>query len=185
MPLSTICVYCGASTKANPLYAQAATQVGQLLGQNGIKTVYGGGTLGLMGAVANGALAAGGNVIGIIPSHLRAREQDSEHHSLTQLHVVESMHERKKMMVDHADGFIILPGGFGTLDEMFEIISWRQLGLHNKPVVLFNINGFWDKFVAAIDDLLAQNFIKIQDRDLFKVANNLEDLLPLLKTSAC
>lgn len=180
MVLSTICVYCGASTKANTLYAQAATQVGQLLGQNGIKTIYGGGTLGLMGAVANGALGAGGQVIGIIPSHLRAREQDTEHHGLTELRVVESMHERKKMMVDHADGFIVLPGGYGTMDELFEIVTWRQLGLHNKPIVLFNINGFWDKFVAAIDDLLTQNFIKPQDRDLFKVTDKLEELLPLL-----
>ena len=180
MKLETICVYCGASTQADPLYANMAGQVGQLLAQHGIKTVYGGGTLGLMGAVANGALAAGGQVVGIIPGHLRAREQDSQHHGLTALHVVESMHERKKMMVDHANGFIILPGGFGTLDEMFEIITWKQLGLHNKPVVLFNVNGFWDNFLVAIDGALAQNFIKPADRQLFKVANQLDDLLPLL-----
>jgi uncharacterized protein (TIGR00730 family) len=180
MTLQAICVYCGASTQADPLYANVATQVGQLLAQHGLKTIYGGGTLGLMGAVANGALAAGGEVVGIIPGHLRTREQDSQHHGLTALHVVESMHERKKMMVDHASGFIILPGGFGTLDEMFEIITWKQIGLHNKPVVVFNVNGFWDNFLVAIDGLLAQNFIKPADRQLFKVVNRLDDLLPAL-----
>lgn len=178
--ISTICVYCGASTKALPLYAKTAGEVGQLLAQHGIKLVYGGGTLGLMGAVAQSALDAGGQVVGIIPHHLQARERDSQDIALTELVLVESMHERKKTMVDRSDAFIVLPGGFGTLDELFEIITWKQLGLHNKPIILLNINGFWHKFVAAIDDLLAQNFIKPADRQLFDVIENLDDLADFL-----
>lgn len=180
--LQTVCVYCGASTRVSADYLQAAEQVGTALGQNGLNVVYGGGRMGLMGKVADSALQAGGKVIGIIPQHLQDREE--RHDDLTELHVVNSMHERKQMMVMRSDAFVILPGGYGTLDEAFEILTWKQLGLHNKPILFVNINSFWSPLKDFKSKLLQENFIKPTDLDLFGFVESPQDLVPALK-AAC
>ncbi|WP_347304112.1 TIGR00730 family Rossman fold protein [Croceibacterium sp. TMG7-5b_MA50] len=162
-----ICVYLGSSPGANPLYAQAAHDFGTLLAQRGIGLVYGGGTVGLMGVVADAACAAGGEVIGVIPEALRAREHD--HQGITQLHVVKTMHERKAMMADLADGFVTLPGGIGTFEEMFEAWCWSQLGYHNKPVGLLDVNGFYSRLGRFIDDVVAEGFLQPRHRAMLIV----------------
>ena len=176
--LQTVCVYCGASTRVSAAYLEAATQVGTFLGQNGLNVVYGGGRMGLMGAVADAALQAGGKVIGIIPQHLQEREE--RHDDLTELHIVNSMHERKQLMVMKSDAFVILPGGYGTLDEAFEILTWKQLGLHNKPILFVNIKGFWSPLKDFKAKLLEENFIKEGDLDLFHFVETPDALVPAL-----
>ena len=178
--LQTVCVYCGASTRVSPRYLEAAQQVGTALGEVGLSVVYGGGRQGLMVAVADAALVAGGKVIGIIPQHLQDREV--RHDDLTELHIVASMHERKQLMVMKSDAFVILPGGYGTLDEAFEILTWKQLGLHNKPILFVNIDGFWSPLNDFKKKLSEENFIKPEDLDLFSFVETPEDLVPMLKT---
>jgi len=159
MPLpSTLCVYCASSADIAQPYKDAAVELGRMAAERGIDIVYGGGRVGLMGLVADTALAAGGQVTGIIPGHIAAMEV--AHQTLTELIVVKTMHERKKMMFDRSDAFIILPGGMGTLDEMLEILTWKQLGLHDKPVILANIDGYWDRLLAVIDHGVAEGFIR-------------------------
>lgn len=176
--LKTVCVYCGASTRVAPLYLEAARAVGTTLAQNDLGVVYGGGRMGLMGEVADSALAAGGKVIGIIPQHLQDRE--ARHDDLTELHIVTSMHERKQLMVMRSDAFVILPGGYGTLDEAFEILTWKQLGLHNKPILFVNINSFWSPLKDFKEKLLAENFIKPDDLGLFSFAESVDQIVPQL-----
>ena len=146
--LKTLCLYCGSANKVDQIYLDSARDLGRLTGEKGIKLVYGGGRVGLMGVAADAALAAGGQVHGIIPHHLN--DWEVGHGGLTELEIVETMHERKKRMFDLSDAFVALPGGLGTLDETFEIVTWRQLGLHDKPMVLVNIAGFWDPLIALI-----------------------------------
>lgn len=179
--LQTVCVYCGASTRVSDAYLQAAHQVGTLLGQSGLSVVYGGGRMGLMGQVADAALGAGGKVIGIIPQHLQDREE--RHDDLTELHIVNSMHERKQLMVMKSDAFVILPGGYGTLDEAFEILTWKQLGLHNKPILFVNINSFWSPLKDFKAKLSEENFIKSTDLDLFGFVETPQDLVPALQAA--
>ena len=143
----SVCVYCGSSSRVSDTYKDAAHQLGTLLGENGHQLVYGGGRVGLMGIVADATLAAGGSVVGIIPEHIQVLEV--EHTGLTELLVVDSMHTRKRMMVDRSDAFVVLPGGLGTLDETFEILTWKQLRLHDKPIVVANIDGYWDALEGA------------------------------------
>lgn len=143
-----------------------------MLAQRGLDVVYGGGRVGLMGIVADAALAAGAHVTGIIPRHIQAREV--AHTSLSALHVVDTMHERKTMMVEKSDAFLILPGGYGTMDEFFEIVTWRQLRLHEKPVVIANINGYWDPLLALMDHQIAQGFARPGDRDFIAVAADMK-----------
>ncbi|WP_121115646.1 TIGR00730 family Rossman fold protein [Croceibacterium ferulae] len=162
-----ICVYLGSSTGANPHYAEAARDFGTLLARRGIGLVYGGGTVGLMGVIADAACAAGGEVIGVIPEALRAREHD--HQGISQLHVVKTMHERKAMMADLADGFVTLPGGIGTFEEMFEAWCWSQLGYHNKPVGLLDVNGFYTRLGAFIDDVVTEGFLQPRHRAMLIV----------------
>ncbi len=176
--LQTVCVYCGASTRVSAHYLEAAQTVGTALGENNLNVVYGGGRTGLMGAVADAALKAGSKVIGIIPQHLQDREE--RHDNITELHIVNSMHERKQLMVMKSDAFVILPGGYGTLDEAFEILTWKQLGLHNKPILFVNINGFWSPLKDFKSKLLTENFIKEGDLDLFHFVETPEDLIPAL-----
>jgi uncharacterized protein (TIGR00730 family) len=161
--LASIAVYCGSSNGVDPSYVRCAHDFGALLAREGIALVYGGGNVGLMGAVADGALRAGGEVHGVITEALRVKEL--AHLELTSLVVVDTMHERKAAMADRADAFVALPGGFGTFDELFEVITWTQLGIHEKPCGMLNHKGFFDDLVAFIDKTTAAGFIKPVHRD--------------------
>jgi uncharacterized protein (TIGR00730 family) len=174
-PLKSVCVYCGSSGHVDEEYQQLAGAVGSMLASRKVRVVYGGGKGGLMGCVADAALAAGGEVIGIIPSFIRAREV--QHNGLTKLHVVESMHQRKSMMVEMADAFVVLPGGIGTMDETFEILSWKQLGLHNKPIVIFNFNNYWAPFLGLLDHMTRQGFFPQESAGIYRVATTIDDML--------
>lgn len=152
-----ICVYCGSSHGARRQYTAAARALGRILLERGIGLVYGGASVGLMGVIADTMLAGGGEVIGIIPSVLRKREV--VHENLSELHLVDSMHQRKALMEQLADGFIALPGGFGTLDETFEILTWAQLGMHRKPIGLLNVDGYFDQLVGFLQHTAAERFV--------------------------
>lgn len=154
--IQSVCVYCGASVRAEQIYKDAASRMGEILARAGLQVVFGGGKLGLMGIVADNALAHGARVIGIIPKLLEKFE--GAHPKLSELHVVDTMHTRKKKMSDLADAFIILPGGFGTLDELFEILTWKQLQMHDKPVIVVNVNGYWDPLKKLIHNIIEQRF---------------------------
>lgn len=153
--------------------------MGDLLLREGLGLVYGGGCRGLMGIVADTVMDGGGYAVGIIPRFLQAKEQIND--GLSELHLVDSMHERKKMMADRADAFVILPGGFGTLDEFFEILTWRQLGLHDKPIFIVNANRYWTPLMALIDTVMAEKFAGEQYRDCFTVVDSVADLTDILK----
>jgi len=159
-----ICVFCGSSSGARPEYADAARTLASLLAGRGIGLVYGGGKIGLMGILADAMLAAGGEVIGVIPRALLLKEVG--HRGVTELRVVETMHERKALMSELSDGFIALPGGFGTLDEFFEILTWAQLGFHGKPCGLLNVAGYFDDILRALDHAVAERFLRPQHREL-------------------
>ena len=141
-----VCVFCASAAGASPAYLEAATELGRRIAQHGYGLAYGGATVGAMGAVADAALAAGGEVVGVIPEVIREREID--HKGLTELHVVRTMHERKAMLAERADAFVALPGGYGTMDEFIEIVTWAQLKIHAKPCVLVNVGGFWDRLLG-------------------------------------
>lgn len=173
-----ICVYCGSTPGNDQIFGQAARQLGAFLAGRGIGIVYGGGNVGLMGMLADGALEAGGMVIGVIPEKLRARE--IAHPGLTELFVVDSMHARKTMMAYMADAFIAMPGGWGTLEETFEVITWTQLNYHMKPVGLLNINGYYDSLLGFINHAVAHGFIRATHRVLMQAAAEPDELLDLL-----
>jgi uncharacterized protein (TIGR00730 family) len=173
--MRSICVYCGSSPGNDPAYWSAAVEFGTLLGRQGIRLVYGGGDVGLMGAIADAVMAAGGEVVGVIPQGLVDREV--AHLGLTELHVTRSMHERKAMMAELADGFVAMPGGLGTLEELFEILTWAQLGLHHKPVGLLNVAGYYDALVAFVDGTVKAGFVREEHRALFCVDTDGEALL--------
>lgn len=175
---NSICVYCGSSGSVDGKLKQLAVDFGTELGKTGRTLVYGGGKVGLMGLCADAVLANGGKVIGIIPSHISEREV--QHLGLTELHVVPSMHVRKQMMVDRADAFVVLPGGIGTLDELCEVLTWRQLGVHDKPIVIVNTHGYWSPFIDMIDHIIDQGFMRPSDRKTFMVVDRVEDVLPFL-----
>lgn len=170
-----ICVFCGASPGREPAYVELAASVGAGLAKRGIDLVYGGGRRGLMGALADAALAAGGQVIGVIPRGLVGREL--AHPGVTELRIVESLHERKAQMAELADGFIALPGGLGTLEELAEVASWAQLELHDKPIGLLGYAGYWDSLLAWLDHAVATGFISSQHRRLVGVDADLDTLL--------
>ena len=156
MSIKSVCVYCGSRAGAMPAYEQAATAIGHVIAENGWRLVYGAGDVGLMGAVARAAQSAGGDTFGVIPAHLVAWEVGKT--DLTRYVVTETMHERKKVMFMNADAILVLPGGAGSLDELFEVLTWRQLGLHNKPVLVLNTEGYWTPLLALIDHVIAQGF---------------------------
>ena len=156
--LRAVCVYCGSSTGRNPLYAGRAALLGERLAREGLALVYGGGNVGLMGIAADAALAAGGEVIGVIPEQLVGWEV--AHRGLTRLEVVATMHERKARMFDLSDAFVALPGGFGTLDEMFEMLTWRQLGLGDKPCAFLDVDGYYAPLMAMLGRMLAEGFLR-------------------------
>lgn len=163
-------------------YKKLAEDVGTNLARNNLKVIYGGGSVGLMGLMANAALLAGGDVIGIIPEHIRSHE--IQHTGLTELHVVDSMHIRKSMMFEKADAFVVLPGGFGTLEELFEVLTWKQIGLHSKPILIYNAKGFWDSMLKMIDDVISANFAPQNNRRIFKVVTTLEEMLAALQETS-
>ncbi|SES64703.1 hypothetical protein SAMN05216389_101235 [Oceanobacillus limi] len=162
--MKTVAVYCGSSTGVDPIYMQEAKRLGEVLVENGLDLVYGGATVGCMGAVADAVMEAGGKVIGVIPEKLRNVE--IAHHELTELHVTKDMHERKSLMAEYADGFIAMPGGAGTLEEWFEVFTWAQLGYHLKPCALLNINDYYSPLLALLDHMIEQGFMKPAYKDL-------------------
>ncbi len=173
--MNRLAVYCGSATPADPRYIALAREVGATLAQRGIGVVYGGGKAGLMGALASAALAAGGEVIGVIPQALV--DMEVANHDCTQLHVVQTMHQRKQLFTDLSDGFITLPGGVGTMDELWEAISWAQLGYHSDPVGLLNAFGYYDGLVEFYTKMAETGFVRPMHRDIMIVAETLDDLL--------
>jgi uncharacterized protein (TIGR00730 family) len=173
--MKSIVVYCGSNAGKSPEYLQMATEVGQAMAKRGINLVYGGGNVGLMRAVADGVLAEGAEVTGIIPNFLA--ELEVAHETLTEIHFVDTMHERKAKMVSLSDGVIALPGGYGTLDELFEILTWAQLKIFNGPVGVLNFRGFYQHLLAHVDLMVEEGFLKSENRDLIIVADNIADLL--------
>ena len=171
--MKRICVNCGSSPGFDPCYIAMAERLGQVLVDTKYELVYGGADVGLMGQVANTVIKAGGLAIGVIPKSFT----DKSHQSLTELHVVDSMHERKTMMFNLSDAFIALPGGFGTLEEVSEILTWTQLGLHTKPCGLINVNGYFDLLLSFLDNSVSNGFMKKEHRDMLLVSNTPEDLL--------
>ncbi len=178
MPLRSICVFCGASTGHNPVYRESATALGQTLAANDIRLVYGGGAVGLMGVVADAAMAAGGEVIGIIPQSLKDAEVG--HQGLTRLEVVDGMHARKARMAELSDAFIALPGGLGTLEELFEVWTWGQLGYHRKPLGLLDTNDFYGKLSHFLDHLVEEGFVRTPHRGMLQRSDSPQALLQLL-----
>lgn len=173
--MKRVAVYCGSATPADPTYIEMARSVGRGLAERGIGVVYGGGRLGLMGAVADAALDAGGEVIGIIPQALV--DAEVAHRGLTELHVVPGMHERKKAFTDLADGFVTIPGGTGTMDELWEALSWAQIGYHSDPVGLLNAAGYYDELIAFWRKMASVGFLRPQHHDLLIVSETLDELL--------
>jgi uncharacterized protein (TIGR00730 family) len=178
--MTCICVYCGSSEGRTEAYAQHARRLGRLLAEHGIALVYGGANVGLMRILADAALDAGGRVVGVMPKALVAKEK--AHLGLSELHVVESMHERKALMAELADGFIALPGGAGTMDELFEAWTWGQLGFHGKPCGLLNIASYYDPLVTFLDHAVAEGFIRAVHRDMLVIATTAEDMLDRFTT---
>ncbi len=178
-PTRTACVYCGSSRGKDPLYTEITSALGHAFAANAIRLVYGGGRVGLMGVVADAVMEAGGEVVGIIPQHIHEREL--QHRGLTELLVVDTMHTRKRLMADRSQAFVIVPGGFGTLDECFEIITWKQLDLHNAPIIFLNIMGFWDRLVELVDYQMAAGFVSAENRKrLFTVVDTVDEVIALL-----
>lgn len=175
MEIKSIAVYCASSKGFDTIWGEEAKRTGVLLAQRNITIVYGGGIVGLMGDVANGALSQGGKVIGVIPHFLNSKEIG--HVGITELITVETMHERKMKMNELCEAAIALPGGFGTMEELFEMITWAQLGLHRKPIGLLNINGFYDHLIAFIDNMEATGLLRKENKDMLLVANTIEELL--------
>ncbi|MES2932949.1 MAG: TIGR00730 family Rossman fold protein [Pseudomonadota bacterium] len=178
--MKSLCVYCGATSGNSPVFANAARLLAQQLVSQNIALVYGGGNVGLMGVIADEVMRLGGEVTGVIPQALRDKEV--AHLGLTRLHIVTDMHERKAMMAQLSDGFIAMPGGIGTLEELFEMLTWSQLRIHNKPIGLLNVEGFYDGLISFIDHLVAQGFLKTAHAALLMHADNAEGLLEQLKS---
>ncbi|BAO81438.1 predicted Rossmann fold nucleotide-binding protein [Serpentinimonas raichei] len=181
-PAFSLCVFCGSRSGENPHFAQAAQAVGQWIGQHGGQLVYGGGNNGLMGLLADAALDAGASVVGVIPQSLEIKEHAKR--ECTELHVVPSMHRRKQLMAERADAFLILPGGIGTLEEWFEVWSWRQLGYHDKPIGVLNVGGFYDPMLAALGQSAQAGFMDTWQLDLIQISSSIEALLPALVQNA-
>ena len=165
--MNKICIFCGSSPGNNPEYAKMAAVMGRTLAGMEIELVYGGGKVGLMGILADATMECGGRVTGVIPRLLA--EKEAAHPGLDEMHIVESMHERKAMMAEFSDGFIAMPGGIGTIEEFVEVLTWLQLGIHSKPCGLLNVNGYFDKFLEFIDQMTGQGFIKQENRDMILV----------------
>lgn len=177
--MKSITVFCGSSFGTEEIYKEQAVLLGQTLAKQNIKLIYGGANVGLMGAVADGVLNAGGEAIGVLPDFLRSKE--IAHLGLTELILVESMHERKTKMNDLCEGVIALPGGFGTLEELFEMLTWAQLGLHKKPIAILNINGFYDSLIELTKTMVEKGLLKDVNQKMLLVSDNIDDLLNQMK----
>ncbi|WP_211271739.1 TIGR00730 family Rossman fold protein [Caryophanon latum] len=174
-----VAIYCGSQMGKNEAYKEAAIEIGGTLASAGYAIVYGGSKIGLMGLMADAALAQGGHVIGVMPEHLQKREL--AHEQLTGLYVVDSMHTRKAQMIELSDALVAMPGGCGTLDEYFEAFTWAQIGLHNKPVILYNVDGFYDALIAHFEKMIGEGFIRQEQHELFHVVTNAQELVALLE----
>ena len=185
IPIRSICVYCGSSPGRDPIYKQSGKLLGQTIAEHGLELVYGGGTKGIMGAVADGVMSAGGKVTGIIPKFLMNKEA-TEHAlgQLSELIVTEDMHERKHKMFERSDAFVTLPGGIGTVEEIVEIMTWAQLGRHRKPMVFANINGFWNPMLALIEHMKAEGFVHTSHLVNPIVVDRPEDIVPAILSAA-
>lgn len=179
--MTSVCVFCGSSTPSDPRYRQAAVELAEAIANRRIELVYGGGRVGLMGIVADAAMASGGRVIGVIPRGLFSREVG--HTGLTELHEVRSMHERKQLMYDLADGFVALPGGLGTLEELAEVATWTQLGLHAKPVVLLDVAAYWGPLVQQLDRMVEVGLLKEANRSIIRLAHSADQALDVLSAA--
>lgn len=180
--IRSVCVFCGSAAGDDPSFAEAGRKLGRLLAERRLTLIYGGGHVGIMGAVAEGALNAGGHVIGVIPEFLTLRE--AAYLELPELEIVDSMHQRKNRMSALSDAFVTLPGGFGTLEETFEVLTWRQLGLHDKPIVLANLDNFWTPLMGLIDNIIGRAFAREENRRLLDVVQRIDDVLPALERAA-
>jgi hypothetical protein len=178
MALRRVCVFCGSSEGRDPAYREAAAGLGRMIAEAGTGLVYGGASIGLMGAVADAALAAGGEVIGVMPRPLA--EKEIAHGGLSELRIVGSMHERKALMAELSDGFIALPGGIGTFEELFEVWTWGQLGYHRKPCGILNVEGFYDQLIGFLDGVVAQRFLRAEHRQMLLQASDPAVLLERL-----
>jgi len=176
--MKSICVFCGANFNADPLLKKAIEELAEIMVNQNITLVYGGGKVGVMGMMADAILSKGGKVEGVIPKFLMTEE--IAHPALTKLHVVETMHARKQLMSDLSDGFITLPGGLGTMEEFFEVLTWLQLGLHNKPVAILNVNGYYDLLLKQVDVMVEQKFLKQVNRELILSATSAIELVDLM-----
>jgi len=175
----SLCVYCGSSGRGRDSHHDAARRLGRLMAEAGVRLVYGGGRIGMMGLVADAVLEAGGEVVGIIPRFLDQVEVG--HSGVSHMIVTDNMHERKEKMAELSDAFVILPGGLGTLDETFEILTWKQLQLHDKPVVIADIDGYWQPLVALVDRLIDENYARPEHRELFRIVASVDEVLPALE----
>ncbi len=180
--IQSLCVFCGSRAGADPAFSEAAERLGRCLAQRGVRLIYGGGSIGLMGVVMRAVLEYGGEVCGVIPEFLTHREVGNP--DLTEIVVVDSMHDRKRRMFELADAFAVLPGGIGTLDEAIEVITWQQLGLHSKPIAVLSVGEYWKVFESLIEQMIAQGFADAAIRDLFAVAGDVESLLATLEERA-
>ena len=176
--IKSICVYCGSSGKVRETYRETAINLGKLMAESGIRLVYGGGQVGLMGLVADSVMSNGGEVTGIIPHFLDELEVGKS--DVTQFIKTDNMHDRKMKMAELSDAFIALPGGLGTLDETFEILTWKQLGLHSKPILILNVDGYWDDLLKLIDHQISENFARPENRQLFDVATTPDEAVKVL-----
>ncbi|UCH73580.1 MAG: TIGR00730 family Rossman fold protein [Rhodospirillales bacterium] len=174
----SLCVYCGSSARGRDSHHQAARQLGRLMAEARVRLVYGGGRIGLMGLIADAVLQGGGEVVGIIPRFLDQVEVG--HSGVSRLIVTENMHERKEKMAELSDAFVILPGGLGTLDETFEILTWKQLQLHDKPVLVVDVDGYWQPLVDLVDRMIEENYAKPEHRALFRIVAGVDEVLPAL-----
>jgi uncharacterized protein (TIGR00730 family) len=179
--VKSVCVYCGTGSKVDEVYKMAARALGELLAREGVRLVYGGGKTGLMGEIAQACFAAKGDVVGIIPEHVQDKEIKNT--DVTEIFVVDSMHTRKRMMVDKSEAFVILPGGFGTLDETFEILTWKYMGLHDKPVVFVNVKGYYDPLLKMVDHMVNEGFTPFWQRNLFQVVDDVGEVLSAIRSA--
>ena len=173
--MKSLCVYCGSKKGENPAFAEAARELGIAMAQNSIQLVYGGGKVGIMGVIADAVLSEGGQVQGVIPQSLLEREVG--HTGIQHLHVTHDMHSRKALLETLSDAFLVLPGGFGTLDELFEIVTWRQLGFHSKPIMILNVDGYFDPLIAFINNSIENKFVVEENRSLIKIITTIEEAL--------
>jgi uncharacterized protein (TIGR00730 family) len=179
---TSLCIFCGSQHGSDQRFELAATRLGELAGAAGLKVIYGGGRVGLMGAAADAAMAAGGEVIGLIPARLLEREVG--HRQITELIVARDMFDRKDQMIARSDAFVVLPGGLGTLDELLEVLTLRQLGYHGKPIILVNLAGYWDPLITLIEQVIAHGFAAPNVRALYGVVDSVEEVLPALGVEA-